>query len=124
MRLNQLLKSKIHHARVTYADPDYVGSIEIDRGLMRRVGMVDGELVQVWDVTNGERFETYAIQGDTGVIGVLGAAARRVAIGDKLIIVSFVLTDEPVTPKVILVDEHNAYVRDVVPSGSGGQATR
>ena len=115
MRLLQLLKSKIHHARVTYANPDYIGSIEIDGELMDRVGMIDGELVHVWDVTNGERFTTYAMRGEPGCVGLNGGAAYKVSVGDKLIIVSFTVTDEPVTPKIILVDEQNHYVRDLTP---------
>ena len=115
MRLYQLLKSKIHHARVSYTNPDYIGSIEIDQDLMDRVGMIPGELVHVWDVTNGERFTTYAMPGEPNCIGLNGGAAFKVRVGDTLIIVSFAVSDEPVTPQIILVDENNHYVRDIVP---------
>jgi len=115
MRLIQLLKSKIHHARVTYANPDYIGSIEIDAELMERVGLNPGELVHVWDVDNGERFTTYAMPGEAGVVGLNGGAAYKVGVGDKLIIVSFALTDEQLLPKIILTDDQNRWVRDIVP---------
>src|SRR5512146_2165404 len=102
MRLRQLLRSKIHRATVTEANVDYVGSITIDRDLMERVGLVPGEHVHVWNVENGQRFETYAMPGErgSGVICANGAAAHRVRPGDKVIIASFVLTDEPVEPKM------------------------
>jgi len=109
MRLSVLLKSKIHRATVTDANVDYIGSITIDRDLMDQVGILPGELVHVWDVDNGQRFETYAMEGarGSGVICVNGAAARRVEPGHKVIICAFVLTDEPVTPRMILVDDRN-----------------
>jgi aspartate 1-decarboxylase len=115
MRLLTLLKSKIHRATVTDADVNYVGSITIDQDLVDRAGLVPGELVHVWNVDNGQRFETYVIPGEagSGQIVVNGAAAHRVRAGDKLIIAAFCLTDEPLTPKAILVDEHNHYVRDL-----------
>jgi aspartate 1-decarboxylase len=115
MRLLHLLKSKIHRATVTQADVDYIGSIAIDPDLTDRIGIVPNELVHVWDVDNGERFETYVITGErgSGEIIVNGAAAHRVRVGHKLIIAAFCFTDEPVTPKVILVDEQNRYLRDL-----------
>ncbi|HZP82435.1 MAG TPA: aspartate 1-decarboxylase [Chthonomonadaceae bacterium] len=115
MRLLTLLKSKIHRATVTAADVNYVGSITIDRDLVERVGLVPGELVHVWNVDNGQRFETYVIEGTpgSGDIIVNGAAAHRVEVGHKLIIASFCLTDEPIQPRVILVDERNRYVCDL-----------
>ena len=76
MRLLTLLKSKIHRATVTEADVNYIGSITIDRDLIDRVQLVPGELVHVWNVDNGERFETYVLEGEahSGVIIVNGAA--------------------------------------------------
>ncbi|HCE01245.1 MAG TPA: aspartate 1-decarboxylase [Armatimonadetes bacterium] len=115
MRLCKLLKSKLHHARVTYANPDYVGSIEIDRNLMDRVGLLDGELVHVWAVDHPARIETYAFGGPPGVIGMNGGAARFFNPGDRLIIAAFVYADEPVRPKIVLLDENNAVVRELVP---------
>ena len=113
MRLLNLLKSKIHRSTVTDADVNYVGSITIDRDLIDHAGLVIGELVHVWNVDNGQRFETYVLEGErsSGQIIVNGAAAHRVQIGHKVIIASFCLSDEPVTPTAILVDEHNRFVR-------------
>lgn len=112
MRLLTLLKSKIHRATVTEANLDYVGSITIDRDLMDRVDLQVGELVHVWDVDNGQRFETYVLPGErgSGVICVNGAAAHRVKVGDKVIITAFVQADEPVQPRMILVDDQNRFV--------------
>ncbi|MCX6375796.1 MAG: aspartate 1-decarboxylase [Armatimonadetes bacterium] len=115
MQLLSICKSKIHRATVTEANLDYVGSITIDEDLMDRSGLKKGELVHVWNVSNGERFETYAIPGArrSGIICVNGAAAHLAKAGDKVIIVSFVLTDEEITPKMILVDEENKFLRAV-----------
>jgi aspartate 1-decarboxylase len=115
MRLLNLLKSKIHRATVTAADVNYIGSITVDRDLIERADLVVNELVHVWNVDNGQRFETYVIAGrpGSGEIIVNGAAAHRVEIGHKIIIAAFCLTDEPIQPKVILVDAQNRYVRDL-----------
>jgi len=115
MQLLSICKSKIHRATVTEANLDYVGSITIDEDLMDRSGLKNGELVQVWNVSNGERFETYAIPGArrSGIICVNGAAAHLAKAGDKVIIVSFVLTDEEITPRMILVDEENKFLRAI-----------
>jgi aspartate 1-decarboxylase len=110
-----MLKSKIHRATVTQADVDYIGSIGIDRDLIERCGLIPNELVHVWNVDNGQRFETYVIEMEpgSGQIIVNGAAAHRVEVGHRIIITAFCLTDEPITPKAILVDERNRYVRDL-----------
>lgn len=115
MKLITLLKSKIHRATVTEADVNYIGSITIDNDLIMRTGLLPGELVHVWNVDNGERFETYVLQGEAhkGEIIVNGAAAHRVSVGHRVIITAFCLTDEPVAPMAILVDEHNRFVRDL-----------
>ena len=123
MKLRTICKSKIHHAVVTAADLHYVGSIGIDRGLMRRTDIVPGEQVSVWNVNNGQRIETYAIElpEGSGQVVVNGAAARHFQAGDTIIIVAFCLTDEAVTPKMILVDEHNRFagdLTDATPSGA------
>ncbi|MBS1714657.1 MAG: aspartate 1-decarboxylase [Armatimonadetes bacterium] len=115
MRLNQLLKAKLHHARVSYANPDYVGSIEIGRELMDRVGIEDGELVHVWAVDHTSRITTYAFSGPQGTIGLNGGAAHFFKPGDLVVIAAFTLTDEPVEPKVVLLDEENRVVRDMSP---------
>jgi aspartate 1-decarboxylase len=110
-----ILKSKIHRATVTEANVDYVGSITVDRDLMERSGIKNGELVHVWNIVNGNRFETYTIPAPkrSGTVCINGAAAHLCSPGDKVIIVAFVLTDEEVTPKVILVDEDNKFLRSL-----------
>lgn len=113
MRLRQVLLAKIHRATVTEADVNYVGSITIDQDLMDKVGMLPGELVHVWNGTNGERLETYTIAGERGsrIIQMNGPAALRCRVGDKIVIASFLLTDEPeaIQPKVALVDDENRF---------------
>lgn len=115
MRLSQLLKSKIHHARVTYANPDYVGSIEIDRALMEAIGLIDGELVHIWAVDHTSRIETYAFGGPKGAMGLNGGAAHFFKPGDRIIVAAFALSDEPIIPKMVLVNEENEIVRDMTP---------
>ena len=113
MRLSPLLKAKIHHARVTYANPDYVGSIEIDAGLMAKCGLQDGELVHVWAVDHKSRIQTYCFAGPPGSIGINGGAAHFFSEGDRIIIAAFDYADEPIDPVVILVDERNRFVREM-----------
>lgn len=115
MRLSNFLKSKIHHARVTYANPDYVGSIEVDRDLLKQVGLQDGELVHIWAVDHKARIETYVFGGPKGVVGINGGAAHFFKAGDRIIIAGFCLSDESVTPQVVLVNEKNEVVRDMTP---------
>lgn len=112
MKLRTICKSKIHQATVTGADLNYIGSIGIDAALMRRVDIVPGEQVSVWNINNGQRIETYAIELPEGgrQVVVNGAAARHFAKGDRIIIVAFCQTDEPVTPQMIAVDEENCFV--------------
>src|SRR5688572_1529725 len=111
-----LLKSKIHRATVTQADIDYIGSITIDAELMKAADLYPYEKVQVVDIDNGARLETYAIEGEPGsrVIGINGAAARLIPAGDKVIIMSFAqMTSEEARehkPTVLLVDERNQPV--------------
>lgn len=115
MRLSQFLKAKLHHARVTYANPDYVGSIEVDGRLMERVGLRDGELVHVWAVDHTSRIQTYIFAGPPGVIGLNGGAAHFFKSGDRVIIAAFDLSDEPIEPKMLLLGEHNEVVREMTP---------
>ena len=109
----QMLKSKIHRATVTDCDPDYVGSITIDPELMSQADLLVNEQVHVWDVDNGTRFVTYAIEGEQGAreIKVNGAAALLVNEGDKVIVASFGAYDERdlehYAPVVVHVDESN-----------------
>ena len=113
----EMLKSKIHRATVTQADVDYVGSITIDEELMINSGILEYEKVQVADVENGNRFDTYVIAGDkgSGVICVNGAAAHKVNIGDKVIIMSYAQMSEEEAknnpPKVVFVDDDNKITR-------------
>jgi len=91
----EVLKSKIHRVKVTDACLDYIGSITIDEDLMDAANMIEGEKVQVLDNNNGERFETYIIKGErgTGCICLNGAAARKVLVGDTVIILSYAQMD-------------------------------
>ena len=118
MRLLTLLKSKIHRATVTDANEDYVGSVTLDRDLMDRTDLHPGELVHIWNANNGARFETYVIEGErgTGQVILNGPAAKLVQVGHIVVIAAFCLTDEPVQPKSILVDEKNRYVRNLEPA--------
>ena len=112
-----MLKSKIHRATVTQAEIDYVGSITIDSALLKASGIIEYEKVQVVDVDNGSRLETYAIAGEegSGIICLNGAAARCVRTGDKVIIMSYadLMPDEAKShkPTVVFVDESNAVSR-------------
>lgn len=87
----QVKKSKIHRATVTEANLNYMGSISIDENLLDAAQMYEGERVQVLNVNNGERLETYIIKGErgSGIISVNGAAARKMGVGDKVIIISY-----------------------------------
>lgn len=113
MRLRQVLSAKIHRATVTEADVNYVGSITIDQDLLDKVDMAPGELVHVWNATNGKRLETYTISGErgSGVICMNGPAALHCEVGHVVIVASFALTDDPtsVTPRVAFVDESNRF---------------
>ena len=108
--LIEVLKSKIHRVRVTQANLNYVGSITIDDDLMDAAGMIEGEKVQILDINNGERLETYIIKGErgSGCICLNGAAARKVAVDDLVIIVSYALMDfeeaKQFKPSVIFPD--------------------
>lgn len=91
----EVLKSKLHRVKVTQANLNYIGSITIDEDLMDAANLIAGEKVQIMDNDNGERFETYVIKGErgSGCICLNGAAARRVVVGDTIIIVSYALID-------------------------------
>lgn len=113
MQLRQVLAAKLHHLTVTEADVNYVGSITIDEDLLERVGLHAGELVHVWNVTNGERLETYTITGErgSGQVCMNGPAALRCRVGDRIIVASFALTDDPpsVRARVGFVDAENRF---------------
>ncbi|MFF3941690.1 aspartate 1-decarboxylase [Streptomyces phaeofaciens] len=109
--LRTMLKSKIHRATVTQADLHYVGSITISEDLMEAADLLPGEQVDVVDINNGNRLTTYVIPGPrgTGVIGINGAAARLVAPGDLVIIISYAQVSEPadLKPRVVFVTGEN-----------------
>jgi aspartate 1-decarboxylase len=91
----EILKSKIHRAVVTHADLHYVGSIEIDEDLIDAANLIENERVYIYNITNGERFDTYVIKGKrgSGTIGINGAAAHKANAGDIVIIVSYCMMD-------------------------------
>lgn len=93
--LIEVLKSKIHRVKVTHSELNYIGSISIDENLMNAANIIENERVYIYDINNGERFDTYVIKGKkgAGTIGINGAAARKVAIGDLIIIVSYASMD-------------------------------
>lgn len=94
--LRTMLLAKIHRAHVTMRDLNYVGSITIDKKLLEATGMLPGEKVDIYNISNGNRFSTYILEGEygSGIIGVNGAAARLVSLDDKVIIVSYAQVNE------------------------------
>jgi aspartate 1-decarboxylase len=111
-----MLKAKLHQARVTSADLNYVGSITIASDLLEQAGMYSYEKVLIADIENGARFETYIIPGEpgSGVIQLNGGAARLVSVGDRVIIMAFAQVPAPPPtdwqPRVVVLDEHNRVV--------------
>ena len=130
-----MMKSKIHRATVTGADLNYVGSISIDSDLMRLADILPFEQVSVLDIDNGARFETYAIEGGPGEICLNGAAARLVAPGDKVIVLTYADYStaelEDYVPCVVHVDAANrpidetsaALGAEIAPTATGGAVT-
>lgn len=118
-----MLKSKIHRATVTQCELHYEGSCAIDENLLEAADILENEQVHIWNVSNGERFVTYAIRGarGSGMISVNGSAARRASNGDLLIIASFAQVHEEHLarhkPRLVFVDAHNRATgeRDHVP---------
>ena len=112
-----LLRSKIHRATVTEADLNYEGSMTIDKDLMDAAGMVPFEQVKVYNINNGERFDTYAIEGErgSGVIGLNGAAARKGHVGDLVIVACYCMMEDSELdgyhPEILLLDESNKVKR-------------
>lgn len=111
--LLHILKSKIHRATVTEANLNYIGSITIDLALLEASGILSNEKVQIVNINNGERLETYVIAGErgSGQICLNGAAARKVAVGDKVIIIAYAFMDESELkthqPKIVFPDDSN-----------------
>ena len=114
----EVLKSKIHCAQVTQANLNYIGSITIDEDLMDAANMIEGEKVQIVNNNNGERFETYIIKGErgSGCICLNGAAARKVVVGDTVIIISYALMDfeeaKTFRPSVIFPENNKCRVSE------------
>ena len=112
-----MMKGKIHRAVVTQADMHYEGSISIDKDLLKRADILPNEQVDILNITNGERFTTYAIEAPAGskIFGLNGAAARRVQIGDKIIIIAYCQMDadkaKDYEPKVVLLDADNNLIK-------------
>ena len=108
-----MMKSKIHRASVTQADLHYEGSISIDKDLLEQAGILPNEQVDILNITNGERFTTYAIEAPAGskIFGLNGAAARRVQIGDRIIIITYCQMEaeaaKSYVPNVVMLDENN-----------------
>ncbi len=115
----QILKSKIHRAKVTQAELNYVGSITIDEDLMDAADLIEGEKVQIVNNNNGERLETYVITGKrgTGTICLNGAAARKVQVGDILIIISYCLMEKEeakrYNPRLVFPNENNLLIPEL-----------
>ncbi len=109
----RMLKGKIHRARVTAADLNYEGSIEVDSSLLDAAGIIPFEQVDIWSITIGERFSTYTLPAPrgSGIVAVNGAAARKAQVGDEIIIAAFALVTEKEAlswkPKVVFVDDKN-----------------
>ena len=128
--LRSMLKSKLHHARVTEADLHYVGSVTIDADLLARVDILPNEKVLVINNNNGARFETYAFEGEagSGVICMNGGCARHVHVGDTVIIAAFGLMDDREArahrPKVLFLDGSTrvtgGFPPEILPPGTSG----
>ena len=111
--MKQILKSKIHRATITGTNSEYMGSIIIDKALMEKSGIIKFEKVLICNVTNGNRWETYVIEGEenSGKVEAQGAGAKLCKKGDIVIILSFEITDKSPEPKMILVDKENKFKR-------------
>ncbi|MCS6916609.1 MAG: aspartate 1-decarboxylase [Chitinophagales bacterium] len=115
--LIEVVKSKIHRVRVTDANIDYIGSITIDEDLMDAANLMENEKVQVVNINNGERMETYVIRGErkSGTVCLNGAAARKAVVGDLLIIISYAIMDQEEArrfkPAIIFPDPNNRLVQ-------------
>ncbi len=113
----EVLKSKIHRVKVTHSELNYIGSITIDEDLMEAANLIENERVHIYDINNGERFNTYVIKGLRGscTIGINGAAAHKVSIGDLIIIVSYASMDfeeaKTFTPHVIFPDSETNQLK-------------
>ncbi len=113
MQLMQLLKGKLHHARVTHCQPEYKGSVGISANLMAAADLIEGEQVHVWAVDHKARIVTYAVpEEEPGIIALKGGAARHFKEGDRVVIAAFVLSDSPVKPSVAVLNKRNEIKSD------------
>lgn len=110
--LREVLIGKIHKATVTQADVAYIGSITIDADLIEKSGLWPGQKVLVVSNTSGARLETYILEGErlSGIIGINGAAAHLIKTNEEIIIIGFGLSECPIVPKCILVNENNRFM--------------
>ena len=114
--LNEFLYAKIHRATVTEANLEYVGSITIDKALLKATNIKENQKVEILDINNGERFSTYVIEGEenSGIVCLNGAAARKVQVKDKISIVAYALLNEEeqktLVPKIAHVDDKNRLI--------------
>jgi len=112
-----MLKCKLHRARVTHAELDYDGSCAIDGKLLDLANILEFEKIDIYNITNGERFTTYAIRAEegSGIISVNGAAAHKARVGDRVIIAAYGMMDEAAAktlkPRLVYLDEENRVVR-------------
>ncbi|MFC2107028.1 aspartate 1-decarboxylase [Bacteroidota bacterium] len=109
----EVLKSKIHRATITHADLQYVGSLSIDEDLMDAANLIENEKISIYNITNGERLDTYVIKGKrgSGIITLNGAAARKASVGDMIIVVSYAMMDfeqaKSFQPSIVFPDTNN-----------------
>lgn len=112
----EVLKSKIHRATITESDINYIGSIAIDENLIEAANLIENEKVHIYNITNGERLETYVIKGErgSGTISLNGAAARKAAVGDKIIIVSYASMEfeeaRNFKPSILFPNDQNSLI--------------
>ncbi|MFT6071284.1 MAG: aspartate 1-decarboxylase [Bacteriovoracaceae bacterium] len=111
--MRELLQSKIHKAIITEANLSYIGSVTIDTDLLDRIDLWPGQKVLIVSNTSGARLETYVIAGNrgSGQVCINGAAAHLIKKGEEVIIIGFQVSDKPIEPKCILVDENNRFVK-------------
>lgn len=111
MQLVNVLKCKLHHARITHCQREYQGSIGISRELMDAIGLLENEVVHVWAVDHHARIITYAIpMEEKGVIQLKGGAANHFNVGDRVVIAAFVHTDKPEAPRAVILDAQNNII--------------
>lgn len=111
--MREFLHAKIHRATVTQAEPEYIGSVTIDEALLEKTGLLPNQKVLISSLTSGNRLETYIIPGEknSGVICMNGPVSCLIKKGEMVVIMGFEITDKPIEPKVVLVDEKNIFVK-------------